>query len=300
MKFSVLEQIVSWLIASMLAVGAWLLMTSFASGANNFPVPVLAENPKVSSKRCNSVLGSEARESITISRVKTDTLAAGNSFRSSVSSVAFLTPTSLATAPRLASSERVPADSNLSAWRNVKTHRDSRQTTEGASRGLSPDNAGSNPAALNSFLDALEHVESGMDARATGDRGKARGSFQFWAVAWSDVSRVRQSRGQSVAHYWCATNRAVARSYASTYLGMLQSYLTTALKRQPTHSELYACWNLGPSGFRRRGFSLKRCPATTQRAAARLTSMLANFNGGAASQDKMLIGASMGPALVRR
>jgi len=133
----------------------------------------------------------------------------------------------------------------------------------------------------NNFLDAIERIESNGNPHAIGDKGKARGPFQFWAVAWSDVSRVRSKRGQSVAHYWCATNRVTARSYAMTYLGMLNTYLTTALKRQPTHTELYAAWNLGPSGFKRRGFSLSRCPASTQKAAARINSMLALSKGGA-------------------
>ena len=119
------------------------------------------------------------------------------------------------------------------------------------------------------FLDTLERVESRGRVTAIGDRGRAIGPYQFWAVAWQDVSALRMARGQSAVSYLHgATNRATARSYARTYLGKLHLQLTTALKREPTPAELYAAWNMGSKGFKRRGFSLHRCPATTQRATA--------------------------------
>ena len=130
------------------------------------------------------------------------------------------------------------------------------------------------------FLDALERIESGGNTHAIGDGGRARGAYQFWAAAWDDVSAHRIARGQSVVHYvFGSTNRAVARSYAASYLGKLHQTLTTALRREPTPAELYAAWNLGPSGFKRRGFSLSRCPATTQRAAL-------HFRAGISTGDR--------------
>jgi hypothetical protein len=260
MNMTPLEKAIAWLFASIIAVGAWMLMTSAASGANNFPVPVLADSRHAldsANERNRVANGGEARESNTRRTVpdagKERTLAAGNTLRSVVSSVPSLTGTSLATTSRLACYS-VPADS---------------------------------------FLDAIERIESNGNAHAIGDKGKARGPFQFWAVAWHDVSRVRSKRGQSVAPYWGATNRVTARSYAMTYLGMLHHQLTRALRRTPTHAEQYAAFNMGFSAFRRTGFSLSRCPASTQKAAARINSMLANSQGGAASKGQMRIGASM-------
>jgi hypothetical protein len=77
---------------------------------------------------------------------------------------------------------------------------------------------------------------------------------------------------------------------------MLDTQLNRALRRTPTHTELYAAWNMGFTAYRRTGFSLSRCPVSTQRAAARINSMLALSKGGAASQGQMRIGASMAVA----
>lgn len=111
------------------------------------------------------------------------------------------------------------------------------------------------------FLDALEEVESGKDARAVGDQGRSLGSYQFKAVAWAQVNTLRDARGLGRHSYrFGAHNRVTARIYAREYLGWLQSYLTRALHRSPTHQELYAVWNLGPAGFRARGFKVGKCP----------------------------------------
>ena len=48
-----------------------------------------------------------------------------------------------------------------------------------------------------SWVDAVEHVESG-GRNISGDKGKAAGVFQFWAVAWADCSKVRAKAGLPV------------------------------------------------------------------------------------------------------
>lgn len=121
------------------------------------------------------------------------------------------------------------------------------------------------------FMDALERVESGMDAAAVGDHGRSLGSYQFKAVAWAQVDTLRNSRGLATVPYLNgATNRVTARIYAVDYLRWLHTYLTRALHRSPSHQELYAVWNLGPAGFRARGFDLRRCPAHVRRAGMRI------------------------------
>lgn len=146
------------------------------------------------------------------------------------------------------------------------------------------------------FLDAMEQVESGRDAGAVGDNGRARGSFQFWASAWSQVNTLRKQQGLAVLDYYLSTNRAIARSFAVTYLRWLESSLAVTLRRSPTIHELYAAWNLGPSGFRARGFSLARCPRRTRSAAQRVENLVrshapAGRTNGAHSPAPMLAGA---------
>jgi hypothetical protein len=124
------------------------------------------------------------------------------------------------------------------------------------------------------FLDTLERVESQGCATALGDNGRARGPYQFWAVAWHDVSAHRKLTGLAIASYATgATNRATARSYVRSYLGMLTLQLTAALGRAPTPAELYAAYNMGFSSLKRSGFNLARCPAATRRNAVRFSSV---------------------------
>jgi hypothetical protein len=128
------------------------------------------------------------------------------------------------------------------------------------------------------FLDAMEQVESGMDARAVGDQGRSRGSFQFHAAGWQMVNnwRVRALK-PAVPFRTGAHCRSTARQFAALYLRWLESNLAAALRRSPTHPELYAAWNLGPTGFRARGFLLARCPAGTRDAAGRVDNLTKHF-----------------------
>lgn len=134
--------------------------------------------------------------------------------------------------------------------------------------------AGKKSLVTKEFLDAMEQVESGRDAGAVGDNGRARGSFQFWAVAWSQVNTLRKQQGLESLNYYLSTNRTIARSFAVTYLRWLETSLAATLRRSPTIHELYAAWNLGPSGFRARGFSLARCPRRTRSAAQRVENLV--------------------------
>jgi len=142
-----------------------------------------------------------------------------------------------------------------------------------ATRNLQPATCNPQPKTLitERFLDALEEVESGRDARAVGDHGRSLGSYQFKAVAWAQVNTLRAARGLGTRSYlFYATHRVTARLYAREYLGWLESHMTRALHRSPTRPELYAVWNLGPAGFRARGFDLRKCPAHVRRAGERL------------------------------
>lgn len=117
------------------------------------------------------------------------------------------------------------------------------------------------------LLDALAQVESGGRPSAIGDGGKARGAFQIWAGAWEDVSRERAKSGKPVYAYSEAVDMGKAREYARDYIRILTSSYTAATRREPTLEQIYALWNLGFDGFRRRGFLLERTPKITQRAA---------------------------------
>ena len=113
------------------------------------------------------------------------------------------------------------------------------------------------------FLDRLAHVESNNRANAIGDHGQARGAYQIKRVAWADVNRKQKT----AVPFSMATNAVISRQFARSYLGLLESYLAATTRKPVSPESLYCAWNLGPRGFRRCGFSLKRCPKKTRRAA---------------------------------
>lgn len=128
------------------------------------------------------------------------------------------------------------------------------------------------------FLDAMECIESGMDARAVGDQGRSRGSFQFHAAGWQMVNGWRARALKPVVPFSVGAHcRSTARQFAFEYLRWLESHLAVALRRSPSRLELYAAWNLGLKGFEARGFLLGRCPAGTRDAAGRLENLVRKF-----------------------
>jgi len=126
----------------------------------------------------------------------------------------------------------------------------------------------SNEESKKDILDILGLIESGNDRRAVGDGGRSRGPYQMSRAAWSDVTRHRRAHRLPV-YSWRdgAHDPARSRVYAATYLDLLRRRLTSALGHPPADVELYAAYNLGFEGFRRRGFSLSRCPRSTREAA---------------------------------
>lgn len=127
-------------------------------------------------------------------------------------------------------------------------------------------------ATWDKYLDALALVESNNNPSSIGDNGKSRGAYQIQLAVWQDVNKSRGVRAQ--LPFETGSRSPHARDFAFSHLTNLQSRLVTATGKQPTASDLYAAWNLGFTGFRRRDFLLSRCPITTQRAAAKLNQLM--------------------------
>lgn len=118
-----------------------------------------------------------------------------------------------------------------------------------------------------SAVAALAHVESGNRAAAIGDGGRAKGKHQFHQVAWTETTNYRKAQGLKVWPYSAAVNSEVSDLYAASCLAMLQSRLTSIFRRPPTRQEIYAAYNVGLTGFKRRNYMVSSCPKTTRLAA---------------------------------
>ena len=118
------------------------------------------------------------------------------------------------------------------------------------------------------WIDLVGKVESSNNPDAVGDWGRARGEMQFWRSTWDDCTRQRKARGLPTWGFSYAHDRAVARLYARSWLDYIEERLARAMGRKPSLGEIYAAYNLGVSGFARRGYRLSECPASTRRNAS--------------------------------
>lgn len=128
------------------------------------------------------------------------------------------------------------------------------------------------------FVRSVSIIESGGHVDAVGDSGKAIGPFQFWEIAWRDVSEnYRKPRGLSVWPYSKAKNAEASKVYAANFFDLQRIRFRSATGREPTLRDLYALFNLGFQGYKRRGFDLSRCPKITQQAAERVVAVRAEI-----------------------
>ena len=121
------------------------------------------------------------------------------------------------------------------------------------------------------LIHAVGMVESNNNHRAVGDQGKANGAFQMWKPAWTDCSRWLKKNGFKPTSYEKGVNDPnISHQYCKIYLSLLNSQLRRSLGREPSAAEVYAAFNLGHAGFKRRGFQLDKTPEITQNAIIKL------------------------------
>ena len=125
------------------------------------------------------------------------------------------------------------------------------------------------------LIHAVAMVESNNNHRAVGDQGKANGAFQMWKPAWQDCSKWLKRNGFKTTSYEKGVNDpTISHQYCKVYLSILNSQLRRSIGREPSAAELYAAYNLGFTGFKRRGFDISKTPSITQRAAVKLNRFL--------------------------
>lgn len=141
-------------------------------------------------------------------------------------------------------------------------------TFDALAQGRNPE-AGVNPSASQtfgcSFIDRIARIESGRNPAAIGDNGRAIGAWQISEAAWTDVNALRRAQMLPEWPWEAAHDLGVAREYALQFIGLLEHKLTASLSRRPTEAELYAAYAHGFAGFKRRGFSLKKCAPHVRR-----------------------------------
>lgn len=119
------------------------------------------------------------------------------------------------------------------------------------------------PPISDHMLDAVAAVES-RGENVPGDGGRAAGCWQLHVEACADA-------GGRHADAWTP---AEARKLARVYLEVTADRLRHAMRREPSNAELYAAYNMGFQGFKKRGFSMRRCGRVTRARAATVERMV--------------------------
>ena len=134
-------------------------------------------------------------------------------------------------------------------------------------------NLNASPLITAKFLDAVSLVVSGGRAAAIGEGGGGRGEYQFWRDSWDSVTALRKVRKLPTNAYHLGATTSLARDYARTYFEWLEKGLKRNGVKHPTQGQLYAAWNCGLAGFKRRGFKVSGCPSHTRKAIERIKAL---------------------------
>ena len=120
------------------------------------------------------------------------------------------------------------------------------------------------------FLDAVSWAESRNDADAVGDKGSARGMFQFHEVTWMHVSMLRERQGLMTYSYKYAFVPEVAEMYAKSYFKWVKFQYIKEGIYEPTPTQLYLAYGMGFEGAKTISFDINRAPKHKQRANQRM------------------------------
>lgn len=121
------------------------------------------------------------------------------------------------------------------------------------------------------FLDKVVMIESSGGKFLVGDQGKSLGAFQMSRAAWKDATAFRKRNGKMIYRYEDGVmEMEICRSYAASYLQLLEQRLKRLMGRQPTAGHVYAAYNWGLSNLKSARFDLRRVPKVTRRAIGKL------------------------------
>ncbi len=114
---------------------------------------------------------------------------------------------------------------------------------------------------LENILTALATVESTLNDNAIGLAGE-RSRYQIREAVWHHhMPKIDFITGSS--------DQELSTVCAKLELTLLSKQFASLNKRNLTLQDIYAMWNLGFEGYKKRNFNLNECPALTQRTAGK-------------------------------
>lgn len=127
------------------------------------------------------------------------------------------------------------------------------------------------------FLQAVCMVESSNGQYLYGDEGRSLGHFQLSEGAWLDVNEWRKARSLKTYSYQSHVyNPYINRVYAGNYITLIHAQLSRKLRREPSHSEVYAAYNMGLACFAQCNYNLNRVNSLTLAKCRQINELMAS------------------------
>lgn len=120
------------------------------------------------------------------------------------------------------------------------------------------------------LIEAIGHVESGMNYEAVGDSGKAKGAYQLHEAAWKDAQAYYKGLGVKLPAYRFWRHPGYQFTAICGYLKVCHNRMVDAGVKNPNPRQIYLCFSMGFAAFKEIGFNPESAPASKLSSANRV------------------------------
>lgn len=124
--------------------------------------------------------------------------------------------------------------------------------------------------AMVKLIEAIGHVESGMNYTAIGDSGKAKGAYQLHEAAWKDAQAYYKELGVKLPAYRLWRHPGYQYTAMTGYLNVCTRRMVDAGVKNPDPRQIYLCFSMGFAAFKEIGFKPDAAPPSKLSSANRV------------------------------
>ena len=120
------------------------------------------------------------------------------------------------------------------------------------------------------LIEAIGHVESGMNYDAVGDSGKAKGAYQLHEAAWKDAQAYYKELAVKLPAYRFWRHPGYQYTAMVGYVRVCTKRMQAAGVKNPDPRQIYLCFSMGFAAFQEIGFKPDAAPASKLSSANRV------------------------------
>ena len=124
------------------------------------------------------------------------------------------------------------------------------------------------------LMNSVAQIESGMNFKAVGDRGNAKGAWQMHISAWICANQWRKKNGLPTIKREDWQNAENQKQMGFAYLMWCKEKLIEGGLKNPSWQEIYVAFGWGYSNFKDVGFDMSKVPQAKRDAAERVDNIV--------------------------